>query len=373
MRERVKYLFIGLIAMLFNSTYQYSWNAYEPLIIRTLNVTVVQAELAFTFFVVLSTITQILSGYLADLYGPRTVGVPASILMSVCLVLSSLAPNIYFFYVSWCLGSVGVGILFGLSLNLAIKWFEDKRGLASGIVSMGFGIGGAIANPFILRFTTYREPMLIIGIVASVIVPILYSFARYPKSVKGKDPISVVKEPNFWLIYISFSLIAVPLLLSSSSLSIIAKFTNLAEYSILIVVFPIANGIGRPLMGYISDKIGRIKGMLLVNILMIVAVILLMIAIFNSLIVPLYISIILIGVMGGASLPTYMSFIGDLYGSKFSTSNTAILYTGKAVSGILGSLFFTLLYVNFGYTSLYFVLVSTLISIISIGLILRKV
>ncbi|QGA68965.1 MFS transporter [Sulfolobus sp. E11-6] len=369
---RTKYLIIGLVAMLFNSTYQYSWNAYEPLIVKDLNASIVQVELAFTLFVILSTMTQILSGYLADLYGPRMVGIPASLLMSCSLILSSIVSNINLFYITWSLGSIGVGILFGLSLNLAIKWFEDKRGLASGLVSMGFGIGGAIANPFILHFTTYREPMLIIGILALVTVPILYVFAKYPKNVKGRDPISMVKERNFWLIYLSFSLIATPLLLSSSSLSIIGRFMSLTEYSILIVLFPIANGIGRPIIGFISDKIGRRKGIILTNTLTILAVILLIISIFQSLFTLLSIGIVLIGMMGGASLPIYMSFIGDLYGTKFSTSNTAILYTGKAVSGLLGSMVFIILYGYYGYFSLYFILSFTLISFISIISILYK-
>ncbi|MCH4815847.1 MAG: MFS transporter [Saccharolobus sp.] len=366
---RTKYLVIGLIAMLFNSTYQYSWNAYEPLIMKDLNANIVQVELAFTLFVILSTMTQILSGYLADLYGPRLVGIPASLLMSCSLILSSIVSNINLFYITWSLGSIGVGILFGLSLNLAIKWFEDKRGLASGLVSMGFGIGGAIANPFILHFTTYREPMLLIGILALVTVPILYVFAKYPKNVKGRDPVAIIKERNFWLVYLSFSLIAVPLLLSSSSLSVIGRFMSLTKYSTLIVLFPTANGIGRPIIGFISDKIGRTKGIILINVLMILAVILLIISIFQSLITLLFIGIILIGMMGGASLPIYMSFIGDLYGAKFSTSNTAILYTGKAISGVLGSTTFIILYVNYGYFSLYFILLLTFVSLISIMII----
>jgi len=359
-------LSIGIIAMLFCSIYQYSWNAFAPLLAKDFNATVVQIELAFTLFIIFSTFTQILSGYLADIYGPRIIGVVASILMSGSLVLSSLAPNINFFYITWSIGSAGVGIIFGLSLNLAIKWFEDRKGLASGLVSMSWGMGGALFNPFILQFESFREPMLILGIASLLITPTLYSLAKYPKSTKGKDPISMVKELNFWLLYLSFGLIVVPLLLSSSSLPIIANFLSKPEYALLIIAFPISNGLGRPILGYISDKIGRIRGILLINILMVLSVLLLIVSTLYTLSALLFISIILIGMLGGATLPVYMAFIGEIYGTKFSTSNTAILYTAKAVSGILGSVFFAITYLIYGYFSLYLVLLFTVISTITI-------
>jgi OFA family oxalate/formate antiporter-like MFS transporter len=338
--NKEKYIAIGLTAMLFNSLYQYSWNALEPLFKKGFNVSIVEIEIAFTLFTIFSTTFQSVGGYFADTKGPRTVGIFSAILSALGFLGTSFSPTVYFFYIFWSLGSIGEGILYGIATNLAIKWYQDRRGFATGLVSLGFGVGASLTNPVIATFTNFREITLIIGLVELIILPVLLSFSKYPsKGLSGNAPKEIFVSSKWWLIYFSFVTAAVPLTVMSSSLSIIGRTLPLQYLVILISIFPFMSGVSRPILGHVSDKIGRAKTVLLVDVLITIGALLLTL----NLIAP---SVIIIGFFGGSMITLYFSLVGDIFGSKFSTSNNGFLYTGKAIAGIMGSVIFSYLFLT---------------------------
>ncbi len=183
-----RYLVIGFIVMCFNSLYQYSWNALEPLLKSGFDVSLVQISLGFSLFSLFSSGFQPLGGHFADKEGPRRVGLISSVLSALGFLGTYASPNIYAFYAFWSIGSIGEGILYGIAANLAMKWFKDRMGFATGIVSMGFGLGSAIANPFISMADDYRTVALTIGLTEIVVLPILLLNVDYPASTTGRPP-----------------------------------------------------------------------------------------------------------------------------------------------------------------------------------------
>jgi len=346
-------LLAGFIIMSFNSLYQYAWNAFLPHLTSGFKASLPEIEIAFTLFTIFSTSFQIIGGSIADYKGPRGIGIISAILSSIGFLGSSFSTSIYEFYVFWSLGSIGEGILYGIAANLAVKWFTKTRGFATGFVSLGFGLGSAVVNPFIYPYPNFRLPMMIIGLVELVILPILLYFVDYPTKVKGEKPKEVVRTGKWWLIYFSFALSAVPLTIYSSSLSAVAGKNVL----FLITIFPLLSGISRPILGYISDIIGRIN----TTFITIFMVILGSILFFFNLLLP---SVLLIGFFGGSMITLFFSITGDLFGEKYSTANNAILYTGKAVAGILGSFIFSLLLQINGIVAKEFGLISAVIGLI---------
>jgi len=326
--------------MLFNSLYQYSWNAFLPLLENGLNQGFVEIQVGYTLFNIFSTVSQLIGGGLADKYGPKLVGIISSFLSAIGFLGTSFTTNILHFYFFWSLGSIGEGILYGIASNLAIKWFMDRRGFAMGLVSLGFGLGATIVNPFLTLFIDHRLPFLIIGLVEIVSLPILLYYSEYPKlSVVGKSPRQLILDRRWWLIYFSFTFSLVPLMIMSSSLSKIASQLPKETLAWLISIFPLLSGIGRPILGRLSDIVGESKMIVIINLLNIISNIILM---FNIYII----SSLLIGLFGGSLITLYFSFLGEVYGIKYSTANTGMLYTGKAISGFLGSVVFSYLYLN---------------------------
>lgn len=351
------FLVIGILIMSMNSLYQYSWNVFEPLLKTGLGVTLIQVQVGFSLFAIFSTGFQGVGGYFADKNGPRNIGIISSILSAAGFLGTSVSGNLAMFYIFWSLGSIGEGILYGIATNLAVKWFKENRGLAVGFVSFGFGLGAAVANIFLLKATSFREPMLIIGLTELILFPILLSKVRYPeKQVTGDRPSRNLRNRRFWILYVSFVLGAVPLIVISSSFGILGKRIPILEFTILVSLFPLLSGISRPILGFFSDRIGRIRMVSIIDIFLIIGSLLLL----NGCLLE---SIVLIGFFGGSMISQYMSLIGDIFGTKFSTSNNGVFYTGKAISGFIGSAFFSALFIVNETESLQFILICVVVAL----------
>jgi OFA family oxalate/formate antiporter-like MFS transporter len=354
---------IGFALMSFNSLYQYTWNVLAPLLQSGLRAGLIQVETAFTLFTVLSTLSQIAGGYWADVRGPREVGLISSLLSALGFLGGSLSPDLGWFYLFWSMGSVGEGVLYGIASNAAVKWFPERRGLATGLVSMGFGLGASIVNPLLFPFSDFRRPMLYIGIAELLSLPLLVSLVDYPRGrVGGLHPGEVIRTRRWWLLFSSYVLVTTPLVTLSSSLSLMGLPKG--ELEPLVALFPLLSGVGRPLMGYVSDRIGRVRAALLVSGLMVLGSAFLFLNVLTSTIV--------VGLFGGSVVSLYFALTADLFGSKYSTYNNALLYAGKAITGVLGGVFFgsLILYgVGYGYS---FLILSTSISVVILLLLFRS-
>ncbi|TRM76092.1 MFS transporter [Sulfolobus sp. A20-N-F6] len=335
--NRNKYIIIGFIVMSFNSLYQYSWNALEPLLRSGFDVSLVQIALGFTLFSIFSSAFQPIGGHFADKYGPKMIGILSGVLSAIGFLGTYLSPNIYVFYAVWSIGSIGEGILYGIAANLAMKWFRDRMGFATGIVSMGFGLGSAIANPFIAMAADYKLVTLIIGLAEVILLPILLWLSDYPPKLAGQAPKQVILTAKFWLIYVSFVGAVVPLTTMSSELPILGKNLPQQELIALISILPLLSGGLRPFFGYIADRLGIVRTTLLLNVLITIGAAFLLVDL-----VP--VSTVLIGFAGGSMITLYFNVAGEIFGTRFSTVNSGILYTGKALGGALGSVVFAILY-----------------------------
>ena len=327
--RRESLLAAAFVIMAFNSLYQYSWNAFAPLISSGLDEPMARVELAFVVFVVVSTLVQLATGPIADVRGPRAVAVPASLLSAVGFLGASASSGLREFIAFWAVGSAGEGALYGVASNVAVKWFPDRRGLATGLVSLGYGIGSAIANPIIGVAHGFRSPATIIGEVELVVLVALSVTLKYPSGQRGVGLRAVALSWRWWLLYASFTLALVPLVAYSGSLAELSGVRGRWLY-VSLAAFPLASGLGRPLLGALSDRLGRTRTAAAALLGSLVAVSL------SYMGGPLgLLGVILVGLYGGALIPLYFAIVGDLYGERMSTSNTALIYTGKALTGLI--------------------------------------
>jgi len=320
------FVVVGLSFMLYNSLYQYSWNAVYPLLLHRFDTQ--ELSLIFSTFVVVSSLAQVVMGVVADYLSVRLTALFSAIAASLGWLLSSFVTDLYTFMGVWALGSFGEGSLYGVAINLVGKWFPERRGFYIGLVSLGFGLGGFIANPWILSQRSYSFVALVLGLVGLLTVVPLSTLVRYPIGLTGRTPLKTVSDLGFWLIYSAFVISTLPLLLLSSSLYLLVKGTYVE--SLAITLFPLASGLARPLFGRISDSLGRPKSL-------IIAMVMEALGVLTFLEGPelKLLGTIIIGVSGGALLTLFLTLVTDFFGARYSTSNTAMLYTGKALTGVV--------------------------------------
>src|SRR6202035_3889859 len=102
-------------------------------------------------------------------------------------------------------------IVYSAAIGNALKWFPDRRGLASGLTSAGFGVGSAITVVPIsnmIHSSGYESTFLYFGIAQGLIIMLVAPFLRFPRMretpivrltapATGSDyePSQVLREP----------------------------------------------------------------------------------------------------------------------------------------------------------------------------------
>ena len=359
-------LFSAFIIMMVMSIYQYSWSLFADTIRVQFNWPLSTISMTFTIFTIGATCIQPFSGYIADNYGPRTVAVAAAFMVSIGYILCSTAKIPALLYLYYGLGGIGVGILYGISAACAIKWFPDKRGLATGLVVFGFGAGAAVFNRIIERMLVSKgldATFIYLGIVMLILLVPLSLFYKYPQQAvsgakppgKGPTPpssdyapLEMLKTHQWYLIYFSFSFTISIVLMFGAQMKMMAREFNLPAgyFSAVMVLFPLGNGLSRVVAGFISDKIGREKTMVIFYSL-------LGLSIFGFLFLAnipfLFVTMAFIAaLLGGAPFALYPATIGDYYGVKNATTNYGITYTAKAFAGVISGWVSGLLVMTFG-------------------------
>src|SRR5256885_9893932 len=102
------------------------------------------------FFVFLGCAAALWGGWLEHV-GPRKAGVVAALCWCGGMVISSFGVQHHQFWVmilgSGVIGGVGLGLGYISPVSTLIKWFPDRRGMATGMAIMGFGGGAMIGSP----------------------------------------------------------------------------------------------------------------------------------------------------------------------------------------------------------------------------------
>ena len=92
-----------------------------------------------------------IQGWVIDTYGPRKVMMLGLVLFAAGFMLLSQVQSLPLFYVSFLLIAIGASLGSFLSIIVAIvNWFRRRRTLATGVLTMGFAVGGLTATPMAL-------------------------------------------------------------------------------------------------------------------------------------------------------------------------------------------------------------------------------
>ena len=90
-------------------------------------------------------------GRFVERKGPRTSGMVAATFWGLGLMVAGLGVKLGIIQILWfgygIMGGIGLGIGYITPVSTLVKWFPDRRGMATGLAIMGFGFGAAIGAP----------------------------------------------------------------------------------------------------------------------------------------------------------------------------------------------------------------------------------
>jgi MFS family permease len=341
------------------------------------------------FFVVLGVSAALWGGWL-ERAGPRKAGFVAALCWAGGLVLGALAIYIHQLWLLWLgsgvIGGVGLGLGYISPVSTLVKWFPDRRGMATGMAIMGFGGGAMIGAPLAdILMNTFKtstsvgvwETFLTMGVIYLVFMMIGAFRYRLPPAgwrpdgwtppSEKKTMISehhvhldnAHKTPQFWLIWWVLTLnvsagigvigMASPMLqeifagkliglpdVGFNALSVAqkAQIAGIAAgFAGLLSLFNIG---GRFFWASLSDYIGRKNTYYTFFILGIVLYALAptFAAMGSKLLFVLGFGIILS--MYGGGFATVPAYLADMFGTQFVGAIHGRLLTAWSTAGIIG-------------------------------------
>ncbi|MGA0333086.1 MAG: OFA family MFS transporter [Kiritimatiellia bacterium] len=134
----------------------YAYSAWKMPMENTFGWSAVQTTSAFSIAIFFLGISAAFLGRVIERKGPRTGGLLSAVFFSLGLAGAGLAcqlQSLGLFYLCYgVIGGIGLGLGYIAPISTLVKWFPDRRGLATGLAIMGFGFGGLVCTLMIDQF-----------------------------------------------------------------------------------------------------------------------------------------------------------------------------------------------------------------------------
>ncbi|HEP1431339.1 L-lactate MFS transporter [Streptococcus pyogenes] len=347
-----------LLHLMLGSTY--AWSVYRNPILQETGWDQAPVAFAFSLAIFCLGLSAAFMGNLVEQYGPRLTGTVSAILYASGNMLTGLAidrKEIWLLYIGYgVIGGLGLGAGYITPISTIIKWFPDKRGMATGFAIMGFGFASLLTSPIaqwlieteglVATFYLLGLIYLIVMLFASqlIIKPTAAEIAILDKKrlqnnsylIEGMTTKEALKTKSFYCLWvILFINITCGLGLISVVAPMAQDLTGMSPEMSAIVVgaMGIFNGFGRLVWASLSDYIGRRVTVILLFLVSIIMTISLIFA-HSSLIFMISIATLMTCYGAGFSLiPPYLS---DLFGAEELATLHGYILTAWAIAALTG-------------------------------------
>lgn len=143
----------------------YAYSAWKMPLENTFGWTSTNTSVAFSIAIFFLGLSAAFLGRFIERKGPSKGGLLSAVFFSVGLLGSALAcwmENLWLFYLFFgVVSGIGLGLGYISPVSTLVKWFPDRRGLATGLAIMGFGFGGLICAQLIDLFVPTQDEIVL--------------------------------------------------------------------------------------------------------------------------------------------------------------------------------------------------------------------
>jgi MFS family permease len=364
------------LAMCLAGLLEYTWGALNPSLSAVHHWGPAPVFWAFSFFVIFESFVQIFTGWLRNhgILSVRWATIAGGLICGVIgYGILAESTSIWEAYIGYAvLGGIGSGMVYSSCINIVAKWYPEKKGWRTGFVNGGWAYG---AVPFILVIGGFSTgagvPVMSAGslktyiwvqaIIMTVGIILAGLFLKDPPKnwwPKEIDPLNWHKNGTRdlrnnppalrhynggemwrtpqakWIgiqyaLYIGCSLFGVAYyygFATAMGLGSIAAAVGFAGFSL-------ADGLFRPVYGYISEFIGRRRTMIYAYSGNVVFQLLALWAGEEHNTVLFVICAVVSGGLSGANFPMTAAMVADYYGETNNAINYGSIYAFKALGG----------------------------------------
>lgn len=332
----------------------YIWSIYANPLMEMFGWSASATALTYTICNSIGPIPMIVGGKILNKFGPRKVVSCAAIIFGGGMFLSGFSKSLGWMYMTYgvCVG-VGMAIIYICTISNTLKFFNDRRGFASGVLTAGTGVSSVIAAPIAQALIDSYNVLVALRVIGGVSLVIMLICACFLKAapaelgngessgarvIEEKGSLQMLQTPRFYLLVMIYAMGAV------GGVMVINQASGMAQEMVLasaqtaalgVSIISIGNTIGRLVWGTVSDKFGRYNVLPVMFFLM--AVLLFFLSrVTEGHIVTFFVFLVAIGFCFGGFVSIFPAITTENFGNKNSGSNYGIMFAGYAMASMVG-------------------------------------
>lgn len=345
----------------------YAWSYFQKPLMARYGWSDPQVAMTFSLAICFLGLAAAVGGVLLPAVGPRRLALTGAVCFTAGYLLAALAlaissrPLLYFGF--GVVGGIGLGLGYVTPVATVAKWFPDRKGLVTGMVIMGFGLGALLMSKVLAPFVYVRllggHPAPTFALFGGI-----FLFITVPAALLLRNPSTAPQAGGFraqlpsfddlrqalvsrrfalmWLIFFANICAGIAIIGFQSPLlqdllrragSPLDESGLAAAGATLIGISSLCNGLGRLLWGWLSDRLGRLPTfrIMLASELVVFG---LLICTANPVWFTVLVCWILLCYGGGfGAMP---SFVLDTFGARLMPAVYGCILTAWSLAGMAG-------------------------------------
>lgn len=351
MKRQIIVLSCGACSLLFMGLI-YGWSIFAAPLEEAFGWTRAETSIAYTLSLTFFYAGILGTGILMKRLSVRHIISIGTVLITIGFLFASRMNSLielYFFYGVLC--GFGVGLIYNAWLSYIISSFPDQSGFGSGVLLMGFGLGGmvlgSIVSALIHSYVGWRNTFLILAFAVALQSILTTSCLKERVNVSKVSadsstsipPSKMILQPSFFFFTIwKICIVGIgQAIIGQCSLIMSDVGASIVIATLAVGMTSVCNGAARIIFGALFDRFGRSFVMLLLTFGNLLLSILLYITYTNSAIIPLCACLCCIGLLYGGTSVVSAAFIGNVYGPYYFSGNMGINGITSIPATVLGS------------------------------------
>lgn len=298
-------------------------------------------------------------GALVDRYGTRRMLALGTVLLCVGLVWTSRVDSLIGLVVAYGLVTgVGLSVVYVVAYATPARWFERRVGLASGLASAGLGVGMLVVAPAataLIARLGWRDAMVALAVGVAAVLLVAVALVRGEPSADAApdaefsdgveragqvdwrtqldDVLTIARTPAFVLTFLGWTLVYATLYVVLVNLVLYATDTGLSRSAGAtgLALIGVASAVGRVAIGFLGDRLGRIRVFVTCSAAMGLATAALAGA---ETVVGLWAFALAYGLAYGGNGALLAPLVADLFGRRHINAVFGLISVSFAVSGL---------------------------------------
>lgn len=329
----------------------YTWSLFNQPLVNEFGFELNKVAITFSITSFALAVSTLAAGKLQDKLGIKKLTSIAGLILGIGLILTSFVSSLPMLYITaGVIVGAADGIAYITTLSNCIKWFPDKKGLISGISVGAYGTGSLIfkyINGSLINNVGVSKTFLYWGLLAMISIligaqllndaPLVnnYSSNKDENEFSVKEMLKTKEAYVLFLIFFSACMSGLYLIgiVKDIGVQLVGLTPEVAANAVAMVA--IFNTAGRIVLGALSDKMGRLKVIILSLSVTTISVFALSFVHLNFAI--FFASVASIAFCFGGNITVFPAIVGDFFGTKNQTKNYGIIYQGFGLGAISGS------------------------------------